>query len=314
MDLMADVGATNTRCALIDERGGELADRYFHNADFPNLPELLELYLQDKAAADRPQRAALAIAAPILEDDVRMTNIHWRFSQAELAHRLGLQALMVVNDFAAVAWALPRLGGGDLHKLGGGESPARAAMAAVGPGSGLGVSALIPTSSDGWAAVIGEGGHASIPASTDEEAAVVAVLRKRFGHCSAERLISGQGLVNLYSALAELAGRGPVEVAAERVTALATQGDALASRALAMFFGFLGTVAGDVALTTGARGGVFIAGGIVPQLLGEIERSEFRRRFESKGRYERYMSGIPTFVITAALPAFRGLRHILGYA
>jgi glucokinase len=314
MDLIADIGATNTRCALIDERGRELADRHFHNADFPNLPELLAAYIQENAAVGPPQRAALAIAAPILGDDVQMTNIHWRFSQADLARRLGLQALMVVNDFAAVAWALPRLGSGDLQKVGGGEAAPRAAMATVGPGSGLGVAALVPAGPSGWAAVTGEGGHASLPAITDEEAAVVAIVRRRFGHCSAERLVSGQGLVNLYAALAELAGRGSVEVAAERVTALAKQGDELGSKAVAMFFCFLGTVAADVALTTGARGGVYIAGGIVPQLQNELERSEFRRRFESKGRYERYMSGIPTFVITAALPAFRGLRHILDHA
>jgi glucokinase len=314
MDLMADVGATNTRCALVDERGAELADEYFHNADFSNLPDLLAAYVARRAGDGKPRRAALAIAAPILGDDVRMTNIDWRFSQRELAKRLGLDKLVVCNDFAAVAWALPQLGAADVRKIGGGTPAARGARAAVGPGSGLGVSALVPAGEHGWAAVTGEGGHVSLAASTDEEAAVIAIVRRRFGHCSAERLISGQGLQNLHSALAELAGRGAVELPPERVTALAKQGDDVGGKALAMFFALLGAVAGDVALTTGARGGVYIAGGIVPQLLPEIERSEFRQRFEAKGRYRDYMAGIPTLVITAALPAFRGLRQLLDQA
>jgi glucokinase len=313
MDLMADVGATNTRCALIDKRGVECCDEYFRNADFPNLPDLLERYVERQSTGDRLKRAALAVAAPILGDEVEMTNIGWRFSQAALAQRLALDALVVVNDFTAVAWALPQLGVADVRQIGGGAPTPRATLAAVGPGSGLGVSALVPNDGDGWVAMISEGGHVSMAPNTDEESEVIAVVRKRFGHCSAERVVSGQGLVNLYSAFTELAGREPAQVPAERVTALAREGDELGGRAVAMFFALLGTVASDVALITGARGGVYIAGGIVPQLLGELERSEFRRRFEAKGRYESYLAAIPTYVITAELPAFRGLRRVLGH-
>ena len=159
-------------------------------------------------------------------------------------------------------------------------------MATLGPGSGIGVSALVP-SADGWTVMTGEGGHVSLPAYTSEEQDVIALLRERFGHCSAERVLSGQGLVNLYVALAELAGRGQPTVTPEDVTRLASQREPLARKTLQMFFAMLGTVAGDLALTTGALGGVYIAGGIVPRLLDVLAQSEFRSRFETKGRYRR---------------------------
>jgi glucokinase len=312
MDLMADIGATHTRCALVDDQGQEIAPELFDNADFTGLIGVLSVYLDHRRASDRPTRAALAIAAPILGDDVHMTNIDWRFSQTQLKAELGLQRLMLCNDFAAIAWALPNLSASDRRQIGGGEPHARATMAALGPGTGLGVSAITPAM-DGWSVITGEGGHVSMPASSPEEQEVVALLRERFGHCSAERVLSGQGLVNLYVTLAELAGRGQPTVTPEDVTRLASQREPLARKTLQMFFAMLGTVAGDLALTTGARGGVYIAGGIVPRLLGSLEHSEFRSRFEAKGRYDDYMAGIPAYVITAALPAFIGLKHVLGY-
>jgi glucokinase len=313
MDLMADIGATNTRCALLNDKGQELAAEVFHNADFTGLVGLLKIYLDHRRATDRPKRAALAVAAPILGDEVRMININWHFSQAELKKELRLSQLTVCNDFAAIAWGLPYFGAADLRTIGPGKGAARATLATLGPGSGLGVAALVPAL-DGWAVLTGEGGHATMPATTREEADVIAQIRDRHdGHCSAERVLSGPGLVNLYVALAELAGRGQPTVTPADVTALAQQGEPLARKALAMFFAFLGTVAGDLALTTGARGGVFIAGGIVPLVIDAFAKSEFRARFEAKGRYAEYLAAIPTHVITAPLPAFRGLRSLLGY-
>jgi glucokinase len=310
---VADIGATNTRCALLDDKGQELAPETFENADFTGVAGVLRIYLDHRRASDRPTRAALAVAAPITGDEVRMTNIGWRFSQRGLAEELELKRLQVVNDFAAVAWALPLLEPGDVVRIGGGESVPRAALAALGPGSGLGVSALVPAA-DGWAAMTGEGGHVSMPAVTREEQDAIALLRERFnGHCSAERVLSGPGLVNLYVALAELAGRGCPTVNPEDVTHLAKQGEPLAGKTLAMFFAMLGTIAANLALTTGARGGVYIAGGIVPRLVEQLRASEFRARFEAKGRYQDYVAAIPTQVITAPLPAFRGLRYLLGY-
>lgn len=312
MDLMADIGATHTRCALLDDQGNEVAPEVFDNVDFTGLLGVLNVYLDHRRATDRPKRAALAVAAPILGDDVQMTNIGWRFSQSAVKKELGLQRLTVCNDFAAVAWALPHLTAADRAQIGGGAPTPRSTLAALGPGSGTGVSALVPAA-DGWTVMTGEGGHVSMPALTAEERNVVALLTERFGHCSAERVLSGQGLVNLYVALAQLAGRGEPTVTPEDVTRLASQREPLARKTLQMFFAMLGTVAGDLALTTGARGGVYVAGGIVPRLLEALVRSEFRERFEAKGRYRGYMAAIPTYVITHPLPAFRGLRYLLGY-
>jgi glucokinase len=313
MDLMADVGATHTRCALLDDKGREVAPESFDNVDFTGLAGVLSVYLDHRRASDRPKRAALAVAAPVLADEIQMVNIGWRFTQSELRDQLALKRLHVVNDFAAVAWALPQLKPADLVQIGGGEAVPRSTMATLGPGSGLGVSALVPAH-DSWAVMSGEGGHVAMPATTNEEQDVVALLRERFGgHCSAERILSGPGLVNLYVALAELAGRGQPTVQPADVTNLARQGEPLARKTLGMFFAMLATVAADLAVTTGARGGVYVAGGIVPRLVEPLKKSEFRVRFEAKGRYRDYLAAIPTYVITAQMPAFRGLRYLLGY-
>jgi glucokinase len=312
MDLIADIGATNTRCALLNDKGQELASEVFKNADFTGLAELLLAYLDHRRATDRPKRAALAVAAAIVGDDVQMSNRDWQFSQAGLKDHLGLSKLVAVNDFAALAWALPHFKPADLFTVGAGRPVERGNLAVLGPGTGLGMSALV-YAPEGWVAVSGEGGHTSLPSMTDEEQRVVELIRKRFGHCSAERTLSGPGLVNLYVALAELAGRGQPTVTPRDVSSLAKQGEPLARKALGMFFAMLGTVAGNLALTVGARGGVFVAGGIVPQMLDAFAKSGFRERFEAKGRFKDYLSDIPTHVITAELPAFRGLRALLGY-
>jgi glucokinase len=312
MDLIADIGATNTRCALLDEKGQILAPETFRNDGFSGLEDVLRAYLANRRSADRPKRAALAVAAPILGDSVEMTNRGWAFSQAQLRRDFGLSILLVVNDFAAVAWALPALGRAQTVQIGGGSPAPQTPLAVLGPGSGLGVSSIIPAL-DGWALAHGEGGHVTLAAATDQEAAVIDLIRMGFGHCSAERLLSGPGLVNLYQTLGKLAGRGPATVTPPDVTALAAKGESLAVQAQAMFFSLLGTVAGNLALTLGARGGVYIAGGIVPKLLEPFKTSQFRVRFEGKGRYRWYMERIPTYVITEEFPAFMGLRALLGY-
>lgn len=313
MDLIADIGATNSRCALLDDAGHVLAPEVFSNADFTGIEGMISIYLEHRRASDRPRRAALAVAAPILGDNVHMTNLQWSFSQLQLRDYFALSRLIVVNDFSAVAWALPELSPGGRRQIGGGTPISGATLATLGPGSGLGVASLVPTA-DTWAIAGGEGGHVSLAAASEEEDRVIALIRKQFGHCSAERVLSGPGLINLHGALATLSASAAQDrLTPSAVTALARDGDPLAQRTLAMFFSMLGTVAADLALTVGARGGVYIAGGIVPRLLNEFSRSGFRDRFESKGRYGSWMQGVPTFVITEKLPAFRGLRRLLGY-
>lgn len=295
---------------MIDGDGRIQAAEVFRNRHFDSLQELLQGYLRQ--CPDRPDSAALAVAAPILEDAVRMPNLGWRFSQETLMGELDLRELAVVNDFAAVAWGLPALTAADLRKVGGGAAVGGAAMATLGPGSGLGVATVAPCG-DRWAVVGGEGGNITFSGVTAEQQAVTGHIRAQDGHCSAESLLSGPGLVNIYMALAALQGRNAGRPSPAQVSRAAADGEALACEARDMFFEALGTVAGNLALTAGARGGVFIAGGIVPRLLEPLERSRFRECFEAKGRYRYYLEAIPTYVITEPYPAFRGLRRLLGF-
>ena len=310
MNLIADIGATQTRCAVLDDGGGIQAAEVFQNRRFDSLQALLRGYLDQCSV--RPESAALAVAAPVLGDGVRMPNLEWRFSRRSLAGELDLRELVVVNDFAAVAWALPALAGADLHKVGGGAPVGGAAMATLGPGSGLGVASVAPCGGE-WAVVEGEGGNISFSGVTPEQQSITDHIRAQDGHCSAESLLSGPGLVNIYMALAGLQGRDVIRPSPAQVSKAASGGDALAGEARGMFFEVLGTVAGNLALTVSARGGVFIAGGIVPRMLKPLERSRFRESFEAKGRYRFYLEAIPTYVITEPYPAFLGLRRLLGF-
>ena len=310
MNLIADIGATHSRCAVLDDGGRIKAAEVFQNYRFSDLQELLNGYLD--RCPERPGSAALAVAAPVLHDEIRMPNLDWRFCQGSLVSELGLREIVVVNDFAAVAWALPALADAGLHKVGGGAQVAGTAMATLGPGSGLGVATAAPCG-DGWTVVEGEGGNVTFSGITPQQQAVAEHIRSQHGHCSAESLLSGPGLVNIHAALAALRGREAGRPSPAQVSEAAANGDALAAAAHELFFEVLGAVAGNLALTVGARGGVFIAGGIVPQLLEPLERSNFRARFEDKGRYRYYLEAIPTYVITDPYPAFRGLRRLLGY-
>jgi glucokinase len=313
LDLIADIGATHSRCALLNDEGGILAPETFKNAAFPNIEAMFQGYLDHRRTNDKPSRAAIAVAAPILSDYVEMTNLTWSFSQISLQVGLGVRKLTVLNDFEALAWGLVDLDSSSIIKIGRGTAAKRAPLGVIGPGSGLGIASLVPTP-DGWTAVAGEGGHVTLPAADAEEAAVIEILRKQFGHCSAERVLSGPGLVNLYLALSERAGRGSATLEPNDVTSLAARGEPLATKTLDMFFQFLGTCAADLAVTLGARGGIYVAGGIVPHLVEVLQQSKFRDRFEQKGRYRSYMAAIPTYVIVEAVPAFRGLRRVLGFS
>lgn len=309
MDLIADIGATNSRCALVDDEARVVATASYENRAFASLASVLSTFI-GSAGNVAPERAALAIAAPIAGDAVVMTNIGWGFSRSGLAAALGVKQLRVLNDFEALAHALPLIGGAESYPIGNGERLPGAAMAVLGPGSGLGVASVLPHG-DGWTAVAGEGGHVSVPAFTDIERELVREHGSPNGHCSAETLLSGPGLERIHATLCRLAGREPEPVAAPSITARAAAGDEIAIRTYDVFFALLGTIAGNLALTVGARGGVFIAGGIVPRVLERIAASSFRERFVAKGRYRDYLERIPTAVITVRNPAFIGLGAVL---
>jgi glucokinase len=259
----------------------------------------------------RPRRGAIAIASPVVDDEVRMTNHPWVFSISGLRERLGFHRLAVINDFTAQALALPHLKEGDKAAIGGGAAQPGFPIGVLGPGSGLGVSGLIPAGKK-WMPLAGEGGHATMAPYTDREGAALRALRHHLDHVSAERVLSGPGLVNLYNALAELDGVPARQYTAAQITDEATgNDDALCRETTEMFCAMLGTVAGNLALTLGAKGGVYIGGGIVPRLGERFATSQFRERFMAKGRFRDYLAAIPTYVVTHPLPAFLGCAAAL---
>lgn len=302
--LLGDVGGTHARFTWQEHAGAPFSDTASYLcAEHASLRDAIERYLGDHGRTT-PRGCAIGIANPVTGDQVRMTNHHWAFSIDELRRALGVHRLIVVNDFTALAWSLPRLRAAELHAIGPGTLRTDLPLAVLGPGTGLGMSGLLPSGRGGRVAIEGEGGHVTLAAGDEREAAVMAILQRRFGHVSAERAISGPGLVHLYEACAELAGTLAQAAQAAEVIARARAGsDPQCSAALGMFCGLLGSVAGNLALTLGARGGVFIGGGIAPRLLDELRRSSFRERFESKGRFRDYLQNIPTLVIDATAPA-----------
>jgi glucokinase len=309
--LVGDIGATNARFGLVSPAGDILDSRTFADADFATIGEAIEAYLGARSDRPIPRRGALAIAAAIAGDEVRMTNHPWRFSLAELRDRLGFARLIAINDFTAVALAVPRLTPTDRTQIGGGAPVVARPVAVLGPGSGLGASGLLPVGTE-WIALTGEGGHQTMAPADDRENAVLTAMRRRFDHVSAERCLSGPGLVNLYNALAEIDGVPAAPYTAAQITDPdAGAADPLCHEATAMFCAMLGTVAGNLALTLGAHGGVYVAGGIVPRLGRRFADSGFRARFEAKGRLGPYLAAIPTYVVTHPLPAFLGCAAAL---
>ena len=312
--LLADVGGTHARLAWQDTSGAPLTEvATYACAQHESLLATIRQYLRERERP-LPQRCAIGIANPVVGDRVQMTNHGWSFSISALQRSLGLERLVVLNDFTALALSLPALDDRQRVRIGGGL-PEQGPMALIGPGTGLGVSGLVWGPGGVCVPLSGEGGHVTLAAADDQEAAVVALLKRRFGHASAERALSGPGLVNLYQALCTLR-QLPVhpgwDAAAISAAALAGQ-DAQCVDALDMFCSLLGTAAGNLALTLGARGGVYLGGGILPRLgAGFLERSRFRERFEAKGRFAGYLREVPTYLIVAdPSPALLGAARAL---
>jgi glucokinase len=313
--LLADIGGTNARFALEPGPGQVELVEVLACSAYPTLADAMRAYLDLPAVAalaSGPIRhAAIAIANPVTGDMVRMTNHHWEFSIEALRQGCGLDTLVVVNDFSALARALPRLAPGHKRQVGGGAPCAGSAVGLLGPGTGLGVSGLIPAG-EGYAALQSEGGHVTFSPANETEVAILQYAWREFPHVSAERLLSGAGLELIYRALAHRQGRGADPLPAPEISRRALAGEcALCDEVLETFCGMLGTVAGNLAVTLGAKGGIYIGGGIVPRLGQRFDGSAFRRRFEDKGRFARYLAQVPTYVITAPYPAFLGVSAIL---
>ena len=312
--LVADVGGTHARFAIV---GGDRAPRQIVKvpcAAYPDLETAIADQLDRIAPDARPRRAAIAVAAVVANDTVHLTNLDWRFSADGLRDTLELDELVVLNDFEALAWSLPHLRDEELRQVGAGKADPRGPRAVIGPGTGLGVSGLIPCRG-GWAAIRGEGGHVSFSPADEREAALLACVWKRFPHVSAERLVSGIGLPMLHAAVCQVDGFEHEELAvAEIANRVQAASDPACSATIATFCAMLGTLAGNLALTLGATGGVYIGGGIVPRLGDCFERSDFRKRFESKGRFATLNASIPTWTILAEAPALVGAAAALAEA
>ena len=307
--LLADIGGTRARFALLDAAGAPGPASELAVADFPTPLEAIRHFLAG-VGEPRLSAAALAIAAPVQGDVVTLTNATWRFDRAELQAALGLDELRLLNDFTALALALPELAPGELSQVGGGVASPEAPKALLGPGTGLGVSGLLRCGDD-WLPLAGEGGHVTLAAADQREAAIIALAQREHRHVSAERLVSGSGLPLLHRLVAEVDGRTVGAASAADIVAGALAGEAASAASLEVFCSLLGTLAGNLVLTLGAAGGLYLGGGIVPRLGAWFEASPFRSRFEAKGRYQAFLASVPAYVILAPSPALRGAARLL---
>jgi glucokinase len=310
--LLADIGGTNIRFALLPEAAtGPEREMTLRCAEFEGLEQAARHYLA-RMGSPTITEAAFDVATAVTGDLIRLTNSPWAFSIEQSRRQLGLRRLLVLNDFTALALALPALGPDETRPVGRGSAVADAPLALIGAGTGLGVSGLLPWRGR-WIPIQGEGGHTAFSPCDEREDAVLRVLRERFGHVSTERLASGPGLVNIYRALHVLDRGMPRELLPEEIASAGmTDEDPHCREALTMFCSVLGTAAGNLVVTLGARGGLYIGGGIVPKLGEWFDRSPFRARFEHKGRFSSYVAAVPTLVILAENPALRGLAIALG--
>lgn len=314
--LVADVGGTNARFALADASAAVplLADsvRKYPVTAFPSLSGAARRYLDDTGA--EVDDAVFAVAARVDVDEARMTNHPWMISRSRLRERIGLRELVLVNDFTAQAMAIPLLREGDFSVIGGApwqppEGNPDRTLAVIGPGTGLGASGLLvrgglhhPLDS--------EGGHASFPPGTPEELAILDRLSADFGRVSNERLVCGPGLVNIHRALSGIAGEDPGPLRPEDITRRAREGKPRCMRAVDVFCAVFGAIAGDLVLSLGAWGGVFLTGGMVPNMLEELRRSGFRQRFEHKGRFSPVMARVPSVAVLHPQPGLLGAAAI----
>ena len=317
--LVADIGGSNARFGWITAESATVSHvQRLPVVDHAGPAEAAQAYLQalerDLGSAYRPpRRAAFAVATTVDEDRIAFTNSHWDFSARAVQAALALDVLRMLNDFEALALALPHLRPAQIRCAG--PAPrASGKLAVIGPGTGLGVAGVVQTPG-GWVALPGEGGHVTLAAADDHESALLTCVRRRWPHVSAERLLSGIGLPTLHGAVCEVSGLPGGDLSAEQIVALGLAGPGSAcEQTLAVFCALLGSFAGNVALTLGARSGLYVGGGIVPRMADYFFASRFRERFEAKGRYAPYLQAIPTALITDTLVALTGAASALDHA
>jgi glucokinase len=307
--LVGDIGGTNARFALAEPTSGRprlSAFKSLRCEDYASLEEAIAAYFAGQPHEARPTTAVIAVAGPVIDGAINFTNLGWRVSEPELERVLGFRSATLINDYAALALAAPALSDEDVHYVGerfAGRADSTIAM--IGAGTGFGASALVR---DGRteAVLTTEGGHIAYAPTDALEAEIWRILSLKFGRVSVERVLSGPGLLNLHGAMLELEGSKQGCETPDSVSRLADEGDPLALRTVQLFCDILGSVAGDFALVYGAQGGMCIAGGVAPRLLAHLEKSDFRRRFEAKGRFESYLRAIPSMIVTQPYAALLG--------
>tara|TARA_R110001592_G_scaffold110867_5_gene307569 strand:- start:435 stop:1394 length:960 start_codon:yes stop_codon:yes gene_type:complete len=316
LSVVVDLGGTNIRFAVCELDTGKLSQlKEYVCADFATIEQAFDTYFA--TLQKQVKHLCIGIACPVESDQITMANLNWTFSQRFLKAHLNLTSLYVINDYTAISLAVPFLSTQDKVQIGGGKAIENTTTAIFGPGTGLGVSNIIkPT--DKWISLEGEGGRVSFTANTREQAEILFLLQAKFGHVSAERILSGQGLVNLYQSLCTLSQQQVQFDQPKEITkAGLTNSCCIAARSLDIFCQVMGGFAGNLAISLNCTGGVYIAGGIVPRFVGFLQSSEFRHFFEEKGRLKDYLTKIPTFVITNNNPGLLGasvyLRQELNY-
>lgn len=298
--LVGDIGGTNARFALVRNGVGRpelIAPHSYLCSAFGSAEEAVTAYLEEHQPGARPRSAVLAVAGPIIDGAISFTNTDWRISEGAFSSAIKLEATKLINDYAALALAVPLLSSGDAEVIGP-DLPAnpKATVAILGAGTGFGVSALV-RNGEREAVLTTEGGHVSLAPVDELEVELWRILTLRYGRVSLERILSGPGLLELHGLLADIDGVEAVGATPRDVTQQAAAGSQSAIRTLDVFCAILGSVAGDFALAYGAQGGVFLGGGVSKHLLGALRRGRFRERFEDKGRFASYVRSIPTQVM-----------------
>jgi len=315
VNLVADIGGTNIRLAITKNNKLSAIITY-QCAEFPSLIDVVRQYIEEQSLEGESINACLAIACPTDDDLISMTNLPWKFSQKALKEELKLNSLTLINDYTAIAMAIPLLTDEQKVKIGGGETSPKKPIAVCGPGTGLGVANLVNINNQ-WHCVGGEGGHTDFAPVDELEIQILQQFKTVKKRVSYEQLLSGYGLEQIYRALVAINSDGMSFSDVEKLPAKEISSKAISEecptckQALSQFCKVLGSFAGNLTLTTGSLGGSYIAGGIVPRFVDFVKNSDFRERFETKGRMSHLNRQTPTYIITESQPGLLGAAAYL---
>lgn len=302
LSLVGDIGGTNVRLALVSSNQFNLYKiKIFKCINYINIFEVIKKYIS-LVDCDYPKYACLAFACPVNYNLIKMTNNSWQIKKYELKHKMKLQKLKIINDFTAIALGLPHIQTKDLYKIGYGKNNNTSNKILIGPGTGLGIAGLIPNKQKLWIPISGEGGHISFAPIDQFEIYILNWFKKIYKRVSIERILCGQGIVDLYNAHVNyyfnINKYKNILTTPEAITKAAlNKKDPLAYKTIRRFCKILGHVTGDMALTLGAKGGVYLCGGILPRIINILDNSEFRISFYNKGRMSCYNKEISTWLV-----------------